>query len=238
VQEGSRNQTVQSVCEDERGGLWIGFNTVEYNASGAAYLHEGTLQRFGPAQGLLNSSVWAVFVDRDQQVWAGTYGGLYQLRDRGFVPIADVRAVILAIHQDRQGQLWFGTPGGLLQREGRGWRIFTESEGLSANEVRAIADDPEGNLWVGTRGGGLNRLRDGQFIAFRKQPGGLPSNNIAALQVDSDGVLWVATDGGVWPGSGKAAGRATPPVTGWSATASATCSRTAPATFGSAPTPA
>ena len=196
VQEGSRNQTVQSVCEDERGGLWIGFNTVEYNASGAAYLHEGTLRRFGPAQGLSNSSVWAVFVDRDQQVWAGTYGGLYQLRDGGFVPIADVRAVILAIHQDRQGQLWFGTPGGLLQREGRGWRIFTESEGLSANEVRAIADDPEGNLWVGTRGGGLNRLRDGQFIAFRKQPGGLPSNNIAALQVDSDGVLWVATDGG------------------------------------------
>ena len=196
VLEESRNQTVQSLCEDEEGGLWIGFNTVEFNASGAAYLRNGVLQRFGPDQGLLNSSVWAVFADRSQQVWAGTYGGLYQLRDGRFQRTAGVVAVILAIHQDRQGQLWFGTPEGLMRKEKRGWRIFTTRDGLSANEVRTIADDAEGNLWVGTRGGGLNRLRDGQFIAFRKQPEGLPSDNIAALHVDPDGVLWVATDGG------------------------------------------
>ena len=196
VLEESRNQTVQSLCEDERGGLWIGFNTVEFNASGAAYLWDGVLQRFGPAQGLLNSSVWAVFADRSRQVWAGTYGGLYQLRDGRFQRPAGVAAVILAIHQDRQGQLWFGTPEGLMRREERGWKVFTTRDGLSADEVRAIADDLEGNLWVGTRGGGLNRLRDGQFTSFRKKPDGLPSDNIAALHVDSEGVLWIATDGG------------------------------------------
>jgi signal transduction histidine kinase/streptogramin lyase len=196
--EESRNQTVQSLCEDAQGGLWIGFNTVEYNASGAAYLRDGTWQRYGLAQGLLNSSVWAVFVDRSQQVWAGTYRGLYQLRGGRFQPTVGVPAaiVILAIHQDRQGQLWFGTPQGLLRREAQGWRMFTTREGLSADEVRAIADDLEGNLWVGTRGGGLNCLRDGRFTSFRKSPDDLPSDNIAALHVDSDGVLWVATDGG------------------------------------------
>ena len=62
VLEDTRNQTVQSVCEDDRGGLWIGFNAVEFNDSGAAHLQNGTMQRFGPAQGLLNSSVWAIFL--------------------------------------------------------------------------------------------------------------------------------------------------------------------------------
>jgi ligand-binding sensor domain-containing protein/signal transduction histidine kinase len=196
VLEETRNQTVQSLCEDTHGGLWIGFNTVEFNASGAAYLRDGLLQSFGPALGLLNSSVRAVFADRNQQVWAGTYGGLYQFRDKRFQRLADLAGVILAIHQDRQGQLWFGTREGLARRDERGWKVFTTRDGLSADEVRAIADDAEGNLWIGTRGGGLSRLRDGQFTVFRKEPDGLPSDNLTALLAGADGTLWIATEGG------------------------------------------
>ncbi len=206
VCEETRNQAVQALCEDDRSGLWIGFNTLEPTTGGAAYLRAGTWQRFGRAQGLLNSSVLAVFVDQSHQVWAGTYGGLFQLRDGRFWPTPSMPTVmqpggespaaIRAIYQDRQGELWFGTPQGLLRREGQRWKMFSTRDGLSANEVRAIADDGEGNLWVGTRGGGLNRLRNGQFTTFRKSPDGLPSDNVSALLVDPEGVLWVATDGG------------------------------------------
>src|SRR5207247_5743129 len=61
------------------------------------------------------------------------------------------------------------TQSGLARWDSENWRIFTKRDGLSSSTIQAIADDGDGNLWVGTQGGGLNRLRDGQFTAFRKQ---------------------------------------------------------------------
>ena len=54
VLEETRGSTVRSVCEDDRGGLWIGLNAIGLNASGAGYWRGGVLQRYGPGQGLLN----------------------------------------------------------------------------------------------------------------------------------------------------------------------------------------
>src|SRR3989441_4109434 len=198
VLEESRGSTVRSVCEDDNGGLWIGFNAIGLNASGAGYLKEGVLQRFGPGQGLLNSSVWAVFVDRKQRMWAGTLDGLFQFRNGRFQrtgPADMIHAVVLAIHQDHAGRLGLGTRGGLVRWDEQEWKRFTTRDGLSNNEITAIADEAEGSLWIGTRGGGLNRLRDGQFTSFH-QKDGLPSENISSLIVDEEGVLWIGTDGG------------------------------------------
>jgi ligand-binding sensor domain-containing protein len=196
--EESRGSAVRSVCEDDRGGLWVGLNAIGLNANGVDYWKGGVRQRFGSSEGLLNSSVWAVFADQKHQVWAGTWDGLYQLRNGRFQRVNApevVRAVVLAIHQDRSGLLWFGTRGGLVRRDEREWRRFTTRDGLTSNEVPAIADDADGSLWIGTRGGGLNRLRDGQFTSFR-QKDGLPIEDISSLTVDQEGVLWVGTDGG------------------------------------------
>ncbi|MBI4662104.1 MAG: ATP-binding protein [Verrucomicrobia bacterium] len=199
VQDESRGLTVRSVAEDKEGGLWIGFNILEPDFEGAAYFKDGQLRRFGPNQGLMNSSVYAVFVDRSQRVWAGTWGGLFQFQKEAdrFQRVAgteSIHPVVLAIHQDRAGQLWLGTQGGLARWDEKNWKVFTTRDGLSADDVRAIADDPEGNLWVGTRGGGLNRLREGKFSSFHRKDG-LPSEDISSLYVDGEGVLWIGTFG-------------------------------------------
>jgi ligand-binding sensor domain-containing protein/signal transduction histidine kinase len=185
---------IQSVCADRQGGLWIGSN-----GGGAAYWRNGVWQRFGPNQGLVNLNVSAVFVDQQERVWVGTKGaGLFQWQNGQFQPApgaATIPQVILAIHEDRRGRLWLGTLGGLAGWDGRSWTLFTTRDGLSADEVRAIADDADGTLWIGTVGGGLNRLRDGQFTAFHKQPNGLPSEDISSLYLDREGVLWIGTFG-------------------------------------------
>ena len=203
VLEASRGLAVRSVCEDGQGGLWMGFNAIGFDSVGAGFWKDGVLQQFGPGQGLMNSSVWAVFVDRSQRVWAGTRGGLleglFQWLNGRFQRVAGAGSIhpeVLAIHQDRSGRLWLGTQGGLASWDERNWKVFTTRDGLSADVVQAMADDSEGNLWVGTAGGGLNRLRDGKFTAYRKQPEGLPSDNISSLYIDREGVLWIGTDGG------------------------------------------
>jgi PAS domain S-box-containing protein len=74
---------------------------------------------------------------------------------------------------------------------------------LSHNEVTAIAEDEGGNLWVGTRGGGLDRLVEGDRIAFvhhahrGDDPRSLSSDTVRALYKDSRGDLWIGTNAGL-----------------------------------------
>ena len=175
----------------------MSFHALELMATGAGHLSEGRFRGFGRAEGLIISQVWSVFVDREQKVWAGTSGGLFQLQQERFAGVADFTEVpphIRAMHQDRQGRLWLGTQGGLVHWVGPSSKPLTTRHGLSADDVWALAEDGEGNLWIGTRGGGLNRLRDGQFTAFHKADG-LPSEDISSLYADADGVLWIGTFG-------------------------------------------
>ncbi len=180
--------SIRSVCEDAEGGLW-------FSGLGVGYLRDGVVRQL-----VAGSYVPAMFVDRADRVWAGTFGaGLFQVENGIFLQVSGLEMPspeISAIYQDRTGRVWVGTQNGLGRWDEQGWKVFTTREGLSADVVRAITDDTEGNLWVGTEGGGLNSLRGDQFTVFRKKDG-LPSDNISSLLVDVQGVLWVGTKGGL-----------------------------------------
>ena len=183
--------SIRSVCEDAQGGMW-------FSGLGVDYMKDGVVHQI--VTGSYVPYVPAIFVDRNQKVWAGIFGhGLFQVQNGFFLQAAGLEIMnpeVSAIYQDRLGQLWVGTQNGLGCWDEHRWKVFTTREGLSANLVRAIADDPEGNLWVGTERGGLNRLRNGQFTLFRKKDG-LPSDNVSSLYVDDEGVLWIGTSGGL-----------------------------------------
>lgn len=192
VAEQTREQTVQSVSEDAGGGLWIGINS-----GGLNYWKDGRLKTFREPQGLLNLYVRSVLVDRAQRVWAGTYGGgLFQLQGDGFqrAPLSEaINAEVSVIFQDRSGRLWVGTQGGLAVWDELRWQVFTTSDGLAANDVRALAEDADGNLWIGTSRG-LNRLRDGKFTTVQSDDHSI-NETISSLFVDAQNVLWIGTDG-------------------------------------------
>jgi ligand-binding sensor domain-containing protein/signal transduction histidine kinase len=206
----SSGSVVQSVCEDGREGLWIGYtgNRVDHYSKSAT-------QRFRLIPGSLPVDVnpdllldvKSVFVGRKQGAFggnwvlsgtSGTWGWhVFQLEHGQFAPLTNLpAATVSAIFQDRAGQVWLGTQGGLLRITQDALKLFTARDGLSADDVRAVAEDREGDLWVGTEGGGLNQLRDGRFTCFTKT-NGLPGNSVSAAEVDAEGVLWVATSGGL-----------------------------------------
>ena len=198
VLQGSQKLTIQSVCEDRDGGVWFATFFTESSVIGGTVCCRST----GDADGLRDPNLRSVFVDRDHGVWVGTtIGGLFQLQSNRFQLVLgqsnSINPSVSVLHQDRAGNVWAGTQRGLAVWDGRKWKLFTTSDGLSANDVRAIAEDAQGNLWIGTELGGLNRWRDGKFTAFRKNDQGLPSDNVSALCVDSEGVLWVGTSAGL-----------------------------------------
>jgi ligand-binding sensor domain-containing protein/signal transduction histidine kinase len=181
----------QSLSEDAVGGLWVAFG-----AAGASYWRTNTVQDFHVGR---YQNAWTVLVDRQQQVWVGTWEeGLFQLQTNRFQPASGSVALsrrIFALFEDRNGQLWAGTQNGLARWNGQDWKIYTTSDGLSENIVRALAEDADGNLWVGTESRGLNLFKAGKFISYPAGENGLAGNDVSCLFLDRDGVLWVGTSG-------------------------------------------
>ena len=203
VLEATRGTTVQSVAEDVLGGLWVGYNDqrIERFASGSAVVFTDfeaklDLHTLGPMKCFVRS----VFVDRQQQVWAGTVnGGLLRLSENKFrqAPGPDLlRRDVSAVYQDSEGRLWAGTEAGLAWWDGSQWQRLTAQEGLPAFPVRALAEDGGTGLWVGTDGGGLAHWQEGRFEVFTRT-NGLPSDNVTALLRDRDDALWVGTSSGL-----------------------------------------
>lgn len=201
VLETTRGLTVQSVCEDGRGGFWIGYNSeqVEHWSTNGLQLYP-----VRAPQGEL--AVRSVCMAQDQKVWVGTYGGgLFELRDGRFNPVPFNEALrplvasVSAIYEDRQAMVWAGAQGGLARWAGwdnPNWRVFTNLAGAFASSVRAITEDAAGNFWIGTDGGGLIRLRQNSMSSFTRT-NGLPSDSVASLCVDPEGVLWAGTSLGL-----------------------------------------
>ena len=206
VLPGTGGLTVQSVCDDAAGGLWIG-----YNGEHVDHWTPAGLQQFwtnfvtGDA---FKPVVRSVFQDQKGSIWVGSASEpnagfgfapcLFQFQEGEFRPVANINRHVTGIYQDRHGVLWLATEGGLVRFAEGQWKIFTTRDGLSADSVRAIAEDVDGNLWVGTDGGGLDRLTDGKFSAFRKQEGdGLPSDTISSVYADTNGVVWIGTPAGL-----------------------------------------
>jgi len=162
--------------------IWIG-----YYGQGLDRLDVATGEfihfRHDPADptSLANDTVSALLMDREGQLWVGTYGGLDRLDPASgtFVhyphvagnPASLSHDRVRALYEDRQGILWVGTGLAWDSDDEGGLNRFDQSTGtfvrylhdakdpntLIDNKVRAIFEDSRGNLWIGTRGDGLHR---------------------------------------------------------------------------------
>jgi ligand-binding sensor domain-containing protein len=107
--------------------------------------------------------VFSLLVDqRDDSVWAGTWGGGVSHYDgrawTSYTTEAGLAGnIVYSIAQDINGILWFGTNKGLSRFDGASWITYDRAAGLLENNVYAIATLPSGEIWVGVRGG-VSRL--------------------------------------------------------------------------------
>lgn len=106
-------------------------------------------------------------VDKQGNVWAGTWGGgLSRFDGKKWVSYTTAEGLpgnhVFMLHQDPKGRLWIGTNNGLTQwQDGKFAKAMTTADGLFANNIFAMATTPEGDLWVGSFGG-VAHLRPGK----------------------------------------------------------------------------
>lgn len=207
--------SVEAICEDRRGDVWL-----SRNLGG----HEGGLYRYRPVTGewtlfqndtedddsLADNMVLSLHEDKKGRLWIGTDDGLclYQPETETFDTYryeagkkSGLRKFsIRTIAEDRGGRLWLGSwySGLTMFNPDKGlFRNYShdpeDKTSLSNNAVYSIHEDAEGVLWVGSQTG-LNRY-DASTGSFRRylEEDGLPSSNIRGIQSDLKGGLWVGS---------------------------------------------
>lgn len=102
--------------------------------------------------------VFALMVAKDQNVWAGTWGGGVSYFDgkewRNLTHRDGLASdVVFSLAQDQQGGFWFGTHKGVSHFDGKNWVTLNRGDGLMGDAVYAVAVAPDGDVWLGTQNG-------------------------------------------------------------------------------------
>jgi len=174
-------------------------------------------RRYGTADGLPSTNVYAMVQDRNGAIWFGTKGGLayfdgmhfkvYRHAENDPGSLFDNGIATLLI--DRKGRLWAaGLNAGLNRYDAatgkfRHWgHDANDPDSLASDRVWAVAESTDGSLWVGGLGG-LDRMRPDQR-GFDHVPNPLEGQNaarfamVAALYVDPQQRLWIGSSDGVF----------------------------------------
>jgi signal transduction histidine kinase/ligand-binding sensor domain-containing protein len=185
------------VLFDQNGGLWVssigdGLRRVAHpdRIRGHRIVEFGReAEQFTKKDGLSGNYVYALFEDREGNIWSGSTRGLDRFRESAFVPISipqsDIPRGILGISD---GSLWtFGNakvlrigPQGL---ETRGW-------------AQGMFEDESGALWfVDSNPTKIFRLQQGLVVDVvspeHPLPQGVVLKNLVEITGDRDGGIWL-----------------------------------------------
>lgn len=207
---------VTSIAEDNSGNIWIGTNNglAKYNPQNEVlvkYYHDDS-----DSLSLTDHRIRCVEVDQRGRVWIGTRKGglhLYTPHNNAFksIKIGDNKAQhIKCILTDSDENIWFGTWGDgvycLSQFDSKAesvtnYRLESEKNSLSHNNVYCLYENNNGHIAVGTRNG-LNVIDNStqqvkQYFASTKVSQGEFRNYIRSINKDKNGKLWIGTWAGL-----------------------------------------
>ncbi|HEV2479266.1 MAG TPA: two-component regulator propeller domain-containing protein [Puia sp.] len=225
---------VFSLAQDQDGRIWAGTENqgIEMIAPGAGRgVTPGGDQVGAPDGGqgrtithddmdntsLGSNSIYALYKDRQGNMWVGTYSAGVNLYNKDMVLFTHYKRnldsgslssnAILAFAPASDGKIWIATDGGGLNLFDPRRDIFSHTDlrsgdrmTIGANYVTSLCKDLDGNLWTGTVGAGIRVLDPkGRLVrTFHNQPGdttSLSGDDVSALARDASGRIWIAAYG-------------------------------------------
>lgn len=152
----------------------------------------------------------AILIDRDSQLWIGTFGkGLSVFskngrlirtfdNDKGFPSNA-----VNCIKMDSSGKIWVGTRNGLAMfapgKNPSNYKFYDSSHGIKGH-VESVEEDYRGGIWASTSSGLARKENsEDQFVLYSGNAS-LPLNSFMenASVKDNDGFIYFASANGVF----------------------------------------
>ncbi|MBI5218713.1 MAG: PAS domain-containing protein [Bacteroidia bacterium] len=210
VQNGLPTNSVNGIAEDKDGIFWFGTEKglCKYNGKDIENIS---------FDGLENNAITSVMVDKNNSVWATTFGsGVLKYSDNKITRFTEAEGLKTlyanCLLEDNTGGICIGTDGvGLCRFEGERFRYLTTQNGLPDNTIMALYQDKEGAYWFGSYGKGVCRfdpsasLRAGEkkFTYYTKKQG-LCDDIIYTIIGDENDNIWLASKtGGISKFDGK-----------------------------------
>ncbi|MGA2420884.1 MAG: two-component regulator propeller domain-containing protein, partial [Candidatus Acidiferrum sp.] len=178
-----------------KNGVWLG-----RQRGGLTHLYypNGTLtaETYTQADGLAQSSVYAVYEAFDGGVWAGTLnGGVSELKNGRFTNYTSSSGLasntLASIAEGSDGTMWFATPNGLSSLLHGRWHTFGTRDGLPSENLTCQLIDSHGILWIGSAAG-LAFMQSDRVLTPRDAPPHL-REQILGIAEDRTGFLWIST---------------------------------------------
>lgn len=209
------SNVIRKIIEDQEGNLLLGTD-----GAGVIILNPATgkfnrvSSRNDPS--LFNAGVYDLYLDNENILWIGTYGGGLKIRNnQKYFMQHDIfdsaaqkfgKSSVLAIAEDKNHHIWIGTDGAGLHRFDPVTKtIITyahipgEKNTISGNVIKSLLVDRRGNIYAGTYNAGLNYidLKKNTITTYRHDAAdlnSLSSDNVWCLFEDSDGRIWVGSN--------------------------------------------
>ncbi len=211
------HETVNAICEDASGTIWIGtsfgLNSLDKDS--------GLITKFfnNPADSnsVVGNKINSIIEDCEQILWIGTDSGLssYDRRKGVFANYRNIKNDnsslsnnrINTIFQDVNGNIWIGTADGLniFDRYDRSFVKYVHNpnniNSISDNMINSIYQDRQYNFWIGTdKGMNIYNPLTKIFQVYSKNTGenySLNSDQIRVIYEDKSGVLWIGSNFGI-----------------------------------------
>lgn len=193
---------VHALCIDGT-DLWIGTYTGGVNVLD---MKTGRFRHYMPVEGdetsLDGTSSYAIFKDRDENIWVATMQGINRYdRERDcFDRVLNTEPHVVDIDQDKEGNIWFSTAGGgLIKYESvsgqwKRYRWSKDSGALPSDHVSCGFVDSRGMVWFGTSSGLCSY--DKEADGFDVYPMNSSLSDIYGI-VEDHHVLWITTGHGL-----------------------------------------
>jgi signal transduction histidine kinase/ligand-binding sensor domain-containing protein len=211
-ESGLTSDGIFQIYEDSRGDMWISTRGTDASANGLSRLRAGAtaFETFTEQNGFPPRKSPASFAqDENGDVWIGLFeGGVLRFDGSRFHEMStpadgSVGPLVTDLHFDARGKLWItSASSGVLEVTDPGsnnpsFVKYSNSNGLSSNNVRTVTEDRYGRIYFGTARG-VDRLSPdtGRVRSFSVADG-LPADFVSDSHRDSNGNIWFATNGGV-----------------------------------------
>lgn len=188
---------IRSIVRDSKGALW--FSTFGHNALIKYY--DGTITKFGTADGMPSDRVRAVYECEDGTIMAACTGGLAIIKDDKVVAVDDessglTNTELLTVTEAENGDILLGTDGDGIYviSDSNTLHLGTES-GLESEVIMRIKKDAARDIyWIVTSNSIAYMDSSYNITTIDKFP---YSNNFDMYE-NSSGEMWILSSNGVY----------------------------------------